>query len=78
MLRVVADIGCRAYPFDAKWESASRRDRKLSLTRIFVVGIGMNNMTLQQDSHAHALGPEREDERQRRDAPAAVAMRIKQ
>jgi P-type Cu2+ transporter len=42
ILRAVADIGYHAYPFDPKVrETLARSDRKKSLGRIFVAGIGM-------------------------------------
>jgi len=42
ILRTVADIGYRAYPFDAtSSEALERRERRRHLARLFVAGLGM-------------------------------------
>ncbi len=42
ILRAVADIGYRAYPFDAaSSEALERRERRRHLARLFVAGLGM-------------------------------------
>ena len=47
ILRAVAGIGYRAYPFDAtSSEALERRERRRQLARLFVAGLGMMQITM--------------------------------